>query len=142
MAAPLWPIVGRDYLRVRNPEVRSVLLYGLSTAVAAGLTLILTRVLWRALTPEAFGLWALIDPILIPAGSLMLLGVNHAIVKQLQIDRTPLNQVVGTLLLAGLPAALACLLLLGLVFFIIWHLPRTDANQFGVGGEALINLFE
>jgi O-antigen/teichoic acid export membrane protein len=131
-----------DRLRLRNPELRRVLLYGASTALAAALTLLLTRVLWRALAPDVFGLWALIDPVLVPAAALTLFGVDHAIIKQLQIDRTPLAEVVGTLLAAALPPAAFCLIILGLAFDRLAHFPWADALMLSIAGEALIILMQ
>lgn len=123
---------------LRRPEIHDLGIYGGATGVAALLTLVLTRELWRGLAPAAFGLWALVDPMLLPAASLVLLGIDHAIVKQLRVDREPLPVIAGGLLATGLPAALACLLAIGGVARIGFHIGWTGALLLTLVGEALI----
>ena len=124
--------------RRRNPELRGIGVYGLATGFAAVLSLVLTRVLWRSLTPSDFGTWALVDPMLLPTASLVLFGVDHAIVKQLRVDRLPLAVVTGTLLATTLPATTVCLIAAGLVARFAFELAWTDALLLTMAGEALI----
>jgi O-antigen/teichoic acid export membrane protein len=128
--------------RLRHPDMRNIALYGVATGLAALLTLVLTRVLWRALTPADFGVWALVDPMLAPAASLVLFGVDHAIVKQLRIDRLKLDAVTGALLVSTLPATALCLLAIGLVSQFWFHLAWTGALLLTVAGEALILMMQ
>jgi O-antigen/teichoic acid export membrane protein len=124
--------------RLRSPALRDMAIYGVSTGLAALLILTQTRVLWRALTPADFGVWALADPLMLPLASLVLFGVDQAIVKQQQADGKPLSVVVGALLTATLPATLLCLLTIGLIAEFAFHLPWTSALLLTVSGEALI----
>ncbi len=124
--------------RLKNPGLRDVALYAFATGVAAVLTLLLTRVLWRALTPAEFGIWSLIDPLLLPAASLLLLGIDHSIVKQLRIDRAPLPVVVGALLASTVPVSLSGLLVIDVVLHLATHLAWTETLLLTMAGEALI----
>ena len=128
--------------RLRDTDVPNVAIYGIATGVAALLTLVLTRVLWRALSPDDFGWWSLIDPMLQPLASLVLLGADHAIVKQLRIDRLPLREIIGRLLASSLPACLVLLLATGLILGDVFHLRWTDALLMTIGGEALILIMQ
>ena len=124
--------------RLRNPALQNFAAYGLATGLAAVLTLILTRLLWRMLTPADFGVWSLVDPMLLPGASLVLLGIDHSIVKQLRVDGQPLRAVVGTLLASTAPASLSCLAIAGLVAGFLFKLPWTDALLLTMAGEALV----
>ena len=128
------PIPGR----FRGSALRDIAIYGISTGLAAILILAQTRVLWRALTPADFGVWALADPLMLPLASLILFGIDQAIVKQQRADGKPLSVVVGALLTATLPASLLCLLAVGAIAEFAFHLPWTSALLLTVGGEALI----
>jgi O-antigen/teichoic acid export membrane protein len=128
--------------RWRDPALRNIAVYGLATALAAVLTLMQTRVLWRTLTPEDFGIWALVDPMLLPAASLILGGIDHAIVKQLRIDRLPLPVVTGTLLVSTLPVTGLTLLVIGLVASLLLHLGWAGALLLTMAGEALILMMQ
>lgn len=128
--------------RLRSPGFRNIAVYGISTGLAAALILAQTRVLWRALSPTDFGIWALADPLLLPLACLVLFGIDHAIVKQQQADGRPLAAVVGGLLIATLPATLLCLLAIGLVAEFAFHLAWTSALLLTVGGEALILMMQ
>lgn len=128
--------------RLRNHALSKIAIYGLATGIAAVLTLIQTRVLWRSLTPADFGVWALVDPLLLPLASLVLFGIDHAIVKQLQADRIPLRVVAGTLLSSTLPATASCLLLIGVVAQVGFDVQWTGALVLTVAGEALILMMQ
>jgi O-antigen/teichoic acid export membrane protein len=128
--------------RVRNHALSNIAIYGIATGLAAVLTLVQTRVLWRALTPADFGVWALVDPLLLPLACLVLFGIDHSIVKQLQADRIPLRVVAGTLLVSTLPATALCLLVIGLVSEFAFHLAWTNALLLTVAGEALILMMQ
>jgi O-antigen/teichoic acid export membrane protein len=128
--------------RLRNPNFRNIAVYGMATGLAALLTLVQTRILWRALTPTDFGVWALIDPMLLPIASLVLLGVDHSIVKQFRIDRLPLRLVTGTLLGSTVPASLLCLVAIGVVAQVLLHLAWTSALLLTIAGEALILMMQ
>ncbi len=128
--------------RLRRPALNNIAIYGVSTGLAAVLTLMQTRVLWRALTPADFGVWALADPLMLPLACLALFGIDQAIVKQQQADGKPLPIVVGALLTATLPATLLCLLAIGLISEFAFHLPWTSALLLTVGGEALILMMQ
>jgi O-antigen/teichoic acid export membrane protein len=128
--------------RLRSPALRNIAIYGISTGLAAALILVQTRVLWRALTPADFGIWALADPLMLPLACLVLFGIDQAIVKQQQADGKPLPVVVGALLTATVPATLLCLLVIGLVAEFAFHLPWTNALLLTVGGEALILMMQ
>ncbi len=128
--------------RLRNHAFSSIMLYGLSTAIAAVLILAQTRVLWGRLAPADFGVWALIDPMLLPVASLVLFGIDHAIVKQLRIDNLPLRVVTGSLLLTTLPFSALCLLVIGVVFHLAFHATWTTALLLTVAGEALILMMQ
>ena len=128
--------------RLNNPALRNITVYAMATAFAALLTLVQTRVLWRALTPADFGVWALIDPMLLPAASLVLFGIDHSIVKQLRVDHQPLRVVTGTLLVSTLPASALCLLVVGFISGIVFHLAWTDALLLTMVGEALILMMQ
>jgi O-antigen/teichoic acid export membrane protein len=132
----------RHVSRLRLHALSNIAIYGIATALAAVLTLLQTRVLWRSLTPADFGVWALVDPLLTPLAGLVLFGVDHAIVKQLQADRRPLRVVAGTLLISTLPATAICLLVIGLVSNLAFHLAWTDALLLTVAGEALILMMQ
>jgi len=56
----------------------------------------------------------------------------------LSMDRLPLRVVAGTLLLTTLPGTALCLLAIGLVSRMAFHLAWTDALVLAVAGEALI----
>ena len=84
----------------------------------------------------------MIDPILLPAASLLLFGVDHAIVKQLRVDHLPLRQIVGTLLVSSLPGALLSLLAIGAVARVVLHLQWTYALLLTMAGEALILMLQ
>jgi O-antigen/teichoic acid export membrane protein len=129
-------------IRLRSPALRDIAIYGIATGLAAVLTLVQTRVLWRALTPTDFGIWALIDPMLLPVASLVLFGIDHAIVKQLRMDRLPLRVVTGTLLASTVPATALCLLVIALVAQLVFHLEWTDALVLTMIGEALILMMQ
>jgi O-antigen/teichoic acid export membrane protein len=128
--------------RLRNHALSNIAIYGVSTGLAAVLTLVQTRVLWRALTPADFGVWALVDPLLLPLACLVLFGIDHSIVKQLQADRIPLRVVAGTLLISTLPATALCLLVIGLISQFVFHLDWTSALLLTVAGEALILMMQ
>ena len=128
--------------RMRSHALSSIAVYGLATALAAVLTLVQTRVLWRALTPADFGIWALVDPLLLPLACLVLFGIDHAIVKQLQSDRKPLHVIAGTLLVSTLPATALCLLVIGVISQFVLHLAWTNALLLTVAGEALILMMQ
>ncbi len=123
---------------IRSRMLRDIAIYGASTGVAAVLILAQTRVLWRALTPTDFGVWALADPLMLPLASLVLFGIDQAVVKQQQADGKPLSVVVGALLTATLPASLLCLMAIGAIAEFGFHLPWTSALLLTVAGEALI----
>ena len=124
--------------RLIHPTLRTFAVYGVATGLAAVLTLVQTRVLWRGLTHADFGTWSLIDPMLLPTASLVLFGIDHSIVKQLRVDRLPLRIIVGTLLTTTLPATTLCLLVIGFISNIAIHLAWVDALIFTLAGEALI----
>ena len=128
--------------RLLHPGVRNVVVYCVSTGVAAVLTLVLTRVLWRGLTADAFGIWALVDPIFLPTASLLLFGIDHAIVKQLRVDRLSLQAITGNLLLCTLPATLACLAVVGIVAQFGIHLAWTAALLLTIAGEAVMQMLQ
>ena len=123
--------------RLRHRAIGQAAVYGSATGMAAVLTLVQTRVLWRVLTPADFGVWALVDPLLFPLTGLVLFGIDQAIVKQLQIDRMPLRVVVGTLLTSTLPASGACLALIGVFGRYVFNVPWTAALLCTLAGEAL-----
>lgn len=115
-----------------------IAVYGAATGVAAVLTLVQTRVLWGGLTPADFGVWALVDPMLTPLASLVLFGIDHAMVKMLHMDRMQLPVVAGLLLVSTLPATTLCLAAIGLIAEAIFHSAWTNALLLAVAGEALI----
>jgi O-antigen/teichoic acid export membrane protein len=124
--------------RLRDPHVLGIGVYAGATAVSALLTLLLTRVLWQALTPADFGIWALVDPLLLPLASLLLLGIDHAIVKQLRMDQRPPSVVTGALLLCTLPVSGLGLLMIGVIAQYALHLNWTQALLLTLAGEALL----
>ncbi len=128
--------------RLRQPDLLNIAVYGAATGLTALLTLVVTRVLWRALAPADFGVWSLVDPILLPVASLLLLGIDHSIVKQLRIDRLPLRVVTGTLLASTLPATSLLLLTAGLAAHLAFHLAWTEALLLTMAGEALILMMQ
>ena len=128
--------------RLRSPELHRFAVYGVSVGLAAVFTLIQTRLLWSALGPKEFGIWALIDPMLLPAASLVLLGIDHSIVKQLRVDRLPLNVVAGSLLASTVPATLIGLLGVGLAARLVFNLDWTTALLLTLAGEALILMLQ
>jgi O-antigen/teichoic acid export membrane protein len=128
--------------RWRGQVPHNIVIYAFATGVAAVLTLVQTRILWRAMAPEDFGVWALIDPMLLPAASLILGGIDHAIVKQLRVDRLPLEVVAGTLLVSTLPVTTLSLLVVGLVARLVFHLAWTNALLLTLAGEALILMMQ
>jgi O-antigen/teichoic acid export membrane protein len=121
-----------------HSNLNNIAIYGFATAIAAMLTLIVTRVLWQTFSPADFGLWALIDPMLLPAASLLLLGIDHAIVKQLHVDKLSLHRITGTLLIGTLPITALGLLMVDLILSDIYHLSWTNALVITLAGEALI----
>jgi len=128
--------------RLRTHAITNIAVYGGASGLAAVFTLIQTRVLWHALTPADFGVWALVDPLLLPLACLVLFGIDQSIVKQLQADRLPLRVVVGTLLVSTLPATAGCLLVIGVVAHFAFHLAWTSALLLTVAGEALILMLQ
>ncbi|WP_428487049.1 lipopolysaccharide biosynthesis protein [Rhodopila sp.] len=132
----------RLFSRLRDPELSNIVIYGIATGLAAVLILVQTRVLWRALTPADFGVWALLDPVLIPVASIVLFGIDHAIVKQLRVDHLPLRVVTGNLLVTTLPAAALCLLVIGIIFHLSFHSGWTTALLLTVAGEALMLMMQ
>jgi O-antigen/teichoic acid export membrane protein len=128
--------------RLRDPALRNFGVYGFATALSAVMTLVLTRVLWRSLTPSDFGVWALIDPMLLPAGSLLLLGTDHAIVKQLRMDKVTLRQVSGTLLVTTLPISALGLLVIGLIADRVFHIAWTTELLLAIASEALVLMLQ
>ena len=134
--------VTRMLSRLLQPDVRNFAIYGIATGLAAMLTLVQTRVLWRALSPRDFGIWALIDPMLLPLASLVLFGIDHSIVKQLRVDRLPLRVVTGYLLTSTVPATAVCLLITGLIAQLGFRLAWTQALVLTMAGEALILMMQ
>ena len=128
--------------RLQRRAVGQVAAYGVATGLAAVLTLMQTRVLWRALTPVDFGTWALIDPLLLPLAGLTLFGIDQAVFKQLHVDRVPFRAALGSLLATTLPASAACLLLIAAIGRCILHLPWTEALLSTIAGEALVLLLQ
>jgi O-antigen/teichoic acid export membrane protein len=118
------------------------MIYAAASGLSAVLALVLTRLLWHMLSREDFGLWSLIDPILLPAASLVLFGVENAIVKQLGIDGLSLRQVSGVLLAGTLPVTGACLLLIGIIAHSVFRLGWTDALLLTLAGEALLLMLQ
>jgi O-antigen/teichoic acid export membrane protein len=125
---------------LKRKETLSIGVYGLATVLSALLTLLLTRILWRSLDGTAFGVWSLIDPLLAPVASMVLVGVDFAVVKQFRMDHLPMRVVVGHLLVTGLPAALLCLAGVALIAFYGFHITWMAALLATVLGEALIRL--
>ena len=128
--------------RLRHPGIGGIAVYGLSTGLAALLTLVLTRVLWRSLTPSDFGVWSLIDPMLLPGASLLLLGIDHSIVKQVRANGLSLRLATGVLLTGTLPATLLGLLVMGVIAQVIFQLEWTAALVLAIAGEALILMLQ
>ena len=123
---------------LRHPDIRNVAVYGIATAAAAVLTLVQTRVLWHALLPADFGIWTLIDPMLVPCASLVLFGIEYAIVKQIQSDGGSLRVVTGTLLVSTLPATMLCLVIMYVVSHFVFRFAWIDVLLLAITGEALI----
>jgi O-antigen/teichoic acid export membrane protein len=124
--------------RWRGKHGYDIGLYGVAIAVAAVLALLLTRVLWQTLTPVDFGFWSLIDPMLSQLAALLLLGVDMAIIKQVQLDKRSLRLVVGTLLISTVPASAFGLLVIGVIAQFALHLAWTEALLLTLAGEALL----
>lgn len=129
--------ISRRMARLSN-RLSGFAVYGIATGLAAVLTLVQTRVLWNTLSPADFGMWALVDPLLFPLASLVLFGIDHAMVKLLHIDRLKLPAVAGMLLVSTLPATILCLLAIGAIAQFVFHLAWTAALLLAVAGEALI----
>ncbi|MGD0104056.1 MAG: polysaccharide biosynthesis C-terminal domain-containing protein [Rhodopila sp.] len=83
-------------------------------------------------------MWTLIDPMMLPAASTLLLGTDYAIVKQLRVENLALRLVIGSLLISTLPASAFCLLAIGLAANLIFHLAWADALLLTLAGEAII----
>lgn len=87
--------------------------YGLVTAVAASATFLTVPTLIRLLGIDGFGLWSLIEPLILVGGVLVLLGTEHGAIKQIAHDRIAPGLVAGRLLAAAAPAAI----LIALAFY-------------------------
>ncbi len=88
--------------------------YGLVTIVAAGATFLTVPVLIRLLGIDGFGLWSLIEPLILVGGVLVLLGSEHGAIKQIAYDRLAPGLAAGRLLMTAAPAAI----LIALAFFV------------------------
>ena len=128
--------------RLRHPDVRNFLVYGTATALAAVLTLIQTRILWHSLKPADFGLWSLIDPMLLPAASLLLFGIEHSIVKQVQNDGLSLQIVTGALLATTLPITLLLIIVTYFALHLAFQLAYANALLITIAGEALLLIMQ
>lgn len=104
-------------------------LYGVINAVAAGCTFLLLPVLLRLFEIEEFGRWALVEPIVFFGTTLVLLGAEHGVMKQIVYDGDEPRVVTGALALTGLPV----LILGGLVVAAMaWPLVGAEAVKVGL----------
>src|SRR5580698_8758817 len=83
--------------------------YAAITAAAAFATFLTTPILVRSLGLKGFGSYSLLDPILVSAASVTLLGADHGVLKRIAYDRVDLREAIG----AVLPLMLLVLALAG-----------------------------
>jgi O-antigen/teichoic acid export membrane protein len=92
--------------------------YAAVTAIAAVATFLTTPLLVRFLGLKGFGSYSLIEPLLVTAAGVSLLGADHGVLRRIAYDRVRLREAIGGIL----PPIAGVLLLVG--FLGAWALPR------------------
>lgn len=124
----------------RGAAVRLMIYAGIT--IAAALSTFLTGpVMVRLLGLESFGTWSLIEPLVLTAAVLALLGIDHGLIKQISLDGGELRVALGRLLLPGAPVLLVIAIVAGTaIAFPLLGLHAAPALAALVAAEALLGL--
>ncbi len=118
-----------------------LMIYAGVTVAAALSTFLTGPVMVRLLGLEGFGTWSLIEPLVLTAASLALLGIDHGLIKQVSLDGGELRSALGRLLVPGAPLLLAVAIAAGTaIAFTLLHLHAAPALAALVAAEALLGL--